>query len=404
VTDIPDEVDVALIVLNARLVPQVMRDCVKKGVKGAIIMSAGFAELGEEGKNLQNEVVEIAESGGIKFIGPNCLGVVSASANLNFFFSSMPLSGPVSFVSQSGTLGIYLFNIAAGKGYGFNKFISVGNSASLKVADFIEYLGEDPATKVIVLYLEGIQQGRYFMDVCREVVKKKPIVAYKGGKSSASSRATMSHTASLSGADEVFEAVCIQAGIIRAKECFHPFDMAEALAGLPMPNGKRLTVIGSGGQCVTTSDAVSDLGLEMPEFDDVTKKKLLALLPEHAPVPTNPVDTAATRVALTLPKLLDVILSLEYIDGAIIPGATGGGGSPEGIRRLLDEGEAVAETLQKYQKPLVAFALPGGSSIALNIIKKAGVPVYSTPEETARAMYGLMAYSEIRRRIAEDEA
>lgn len=402
ILDVPAEVDLAVIVIRSSFVPQVMRECVSKGVKGAVIMSSGFAEVGEEGKRLQEETVRIANEGGIKFVGPNCLGLVSASGHLNFFFYHMPPPGPVSFVSQSGTLGIYLFNIASSKGYGFSKFISAGNSASLNMADYVEYLGEDPDTKVIVLYLEGLREGRRFFNVAREVVKKKPIVVYKGGRTSAGSRATMSHTASLSGADEVFEAACKQIGIIRCAECFQPFDLAEALAGLPMARGKGLAIIGSGGQCVATSDACGLLGLQLPEFDDTTKKRLLELLPEHAPLPTNPVDTAATRIPLTLPKLLDIICPLDYIHGCIIPAATGGGGSADGIKRLLAEGEAVVEILKKYNKPLVAYAMPGGSDIAKNIIWKAGIPTYITPEEAARAMYGIMKYGEIRRQIEAD--
>ncbi len=403
VLDVPGEVDLAVIVVKAALVPPVMGECVKKGVKGAIIMSSGFAEVGEEGRKLQEETVRIADSGGIKFVGPNCLGVVSASGNLNLFFTQMPRSGSISFVSQSGTLGIYLVNMAASKGYGFNKFVSAGNSTSLTISDYLEYLGEDPATRVIVMYLEGIRDGRRFIEVARDVVKKKPVVVYKGGRSAAGTRAAMSHTASLSGADEVFNAVCKQVGIIRCEECFHPFDLAEALSGLPIARGKRISIIGSGGQCLTTADACSMLGLELPEFGNETKKKLLALLPEHAPVPTNPVDTAATREVLLLPKFLDIILSLDYIDGCIIPGATGGGDSAENIRRLLAEGEGVVEMLKKYNKPLVAYALPGGQQIALNILRRAGIPVYAVPEETARAMWGVMQYGEIRRKLEEDE-
>lgn len=403
IADIPYDVDLAVIVARAEFGPQIMRDCAKKGVKGAIVISAGFAEVNEAGKKLQDEMVRVAEEAGIKFIGPNCLGIVSSSARLNFFFNTAPASGPISFVSQSGTLGIYLFNAAASKGYGFNKFVSVGNSASLNVADFLEYLGEDPNTRVIVMYLEGVTQGRRFFEIAKEVVKKKPVVIYKGGRSAAASRAAMSHTAALAGVDDVFDAACRQAGIIRMPESFQPFDLAIALSGLPLPKGKRLSVIGSGGQCITTADAASMLGLEFPEFDAETKKKLLALLPEHAPVPTNPVDNAATREPLVLPRLLDIIMSLDYIDGCIIPAATGGSDTPDGIRRLLAEGEGVVEILKKYDKPLVAYALPGGSPIAINILKRAGIPVFVEPEDAARGLYGVMKYGEIRRKIEEDE-
>ncbi len=403
ILDVPGDVDLAVISIFASMVPQVMEECVQKGVKGAVMLTAGFAEASEEGKSLQDKVVSIAHRGGIRFVGPNCMGITNSVAKLNLVFPVATRPGPISFISQSGTMGIYLFQVAMSKGYGFSKFVSSGNQASIDMADYLEYLAQDENTKAIVLYIEGVQKGRRFFEVAKEVVKQKPILVYKGGQSPAGSRATLSHTASLSGSDEVFNAACNQAGIIRCSEVIHPFEMAEALINQPMPKGKRVAILGSGGQCVASADACARLGLELPELDQDTKNRIKEILAPHAPVPSNPVDTAMTPDPRLTSKLLEILASLDYIDGMISPGVFGmGSQTPDQIRNMLAEVEAVAAIPQKYSKPLVLtgmILLP--NDMAINIFRGAGIPIYITPEESARAMYGLMRYGEIRRQLEE---
>lgn len=367
------------------------------------MITAGFAEIGEEGKKLQDEVVRIAHQGGIRFVGPNCNGIWSSRVKLNLCFAGAPRPGPISFISQSGTLGGYLFQAAMSKGYGFSKFVSSGNQASLNVSDYLEYLTQDEDTKAIVLYIEGVQEGRRFFETAKEVVKRKPIVVYKGGRTTAGSRATLSHTASLAGSDEVFDTACKQAGIIRCYEVMHPFDLAEALAYQPLPKGKRVTVIGSGGQCVATADACASLGLELPELDEDTKRRIMEILAPHAPVPTNPIDTAATPYPMTLPRILEIVASLDYIDGIITQGPFAGFDlSPDRLRNILDETEAVTSIPKKYGKPLIATAMRlYALDLTLDLFRRAGIPYYTTPEESARAMYGLVKYGEIRRQMGE---
>ena len=403
VLDIADDVDLAIIAVAAPMVPKAMEECVKKGVRGVVMISAGFAEIGEEGKKLQDEVVRIAHSAGIRIVGPNSNGIWSSCARLNLLFTAAPQVGPISFVSQSGTMGHYLCELANSKGYGFSKFVSSGNQASLDVSDYLEYLAQDEDTRVIVLYLEGVQEGRRFFEVAREVAKMKPIVAYKGGRSSAGSRATMSHTASLSGSDEVFNAACKQAGIIRCYEVFHPFDLAEALACQPLPKGKRVAVLGSGGQCVAIADACASMGLELPELDEDTKRELMEILPLHAPVPTNPVDTVASGIKMTIPRITEVLAKLDYIDGIITQGLWAGVyTTPARIKQLACEVEIVTSIPHKYGKPVVctqmAMRLPSGE-LAIDLYRKAGIPSYTIPEESVRAMWGLMLYGEIRRQL-----
>jgi acyl-CoA synthetase (NDP forming) len=403
VLDIPDDVDLAIIAVVAPMVPKAMEECVKKGVKGVVMISAGFAEVGEEGKKLQDEVVRIAHSAGIRIVGPNSNGTWSSRVRLNLLFTRAPQPGPISFISQSGTMGHYLCELANSKGYGFSKFVSSGNQASLDVSDYLEYLAQDEDTRVIVLYLEGIQEGKRFFEVARETAKIKPIIVYKGGRSTAGFRATMSHTASLSGSDEVFNAVCKQVGIIRCDEVLHPFGLAEALASQPLPKGKRVAVLGTGGQCVAIADACASLGLELPELDEDAKREIMEILPPHSPVPTNPVDTVASGVRMTIPRITEALAKLDYIDGIITQGLWAGiYTTPGRIRQLASEVELVTSVPHKYGKPVVctqvAMRSPTGE-LAIDLYRQGGIPSYDTPEESVRAMWGLMRYGEIRRQL-----
>ncbi len=401
ILDVPEQVDLAVIVVPVKFTPEIMKECVKRGVGGAVIITAGFAEAGEAGKSIQDEVVKIAHQGGIRFVGPNCAGIYSSTVGLNLATSSAK-PGHIAFVSQSGTLGSYLFQYADSKGYGLSKFISAGNQASLYMSDYLEYLAQDADTKAIVLYVEGVKEGRRFLDVAREVVKKKPIVVFKGGKSGPGTRAAMSHTGSLSGSDAIFDAVCKQAGIIRCSECFHPFELAEALATQPVPRGKRITIIGSGGQSVTTADACVAQGMELPEFDEDTRRRLMKMLPEFASVQTNPLDSPGGGA---VHQFVDILLSLDYIDGIIVRGMTERGSGREltagETAEITENAEGIVAAFRKHGKPIVISSMPTHrTSIGADILKKAGIPIYATPEDAARAMSGLVKYGEILRSIS----
>jgi len=404
--DIPYDVDLAVFTIPAAAVPQSMAECVSKGVKGAVLITAGFAETGEEGRVLQDEVVRVAREGGIRFVGPNGMGIWSSIAYLNLSFDEAPHKGHIAFVSQSGTFGGLLAQVANLKGYGLSKFISIGNQADLKAADYLEYLGEDEDTKAIVFYMEGFQDGRRFFEVAREVVRKKPIVIYKAGRSEASARATISHTSSLIGSDEVFEALCKQAGLIRAYEATHPFDMAEALISQPLPRGNRVAIIGSGGQGVTTSDACGVLGLEVPEFDGKTKAMLKKALPPHAPVPSNPVDfAAAMRTSLDEARVAEAIARIDYVDGIITnaPSYRFSRASNADTARIAIEGtELLASIPGKYGKPVITLKWRrSDNDILQDILKNARIPAYETPEQCARAMYALARYAQVRRELED---
>jgi len=400
VKDIPGAVDMAVMVAPAQYVPQAMRDCAAKGIKGVVMITAGFAEVGAEGKKLQDEVVQIARQGGIRFVGPNGMGMFSSAADLSLSFDVAPRKGKIAFISQSGTFGGMLASMANAKGYGLSKFVSIGNQADLTAGDYLEYLAEDPDTGAIVFYMEGFKDGRRFFETARQVVKQKPIIVYKSGRTEAATRATMSHTSSIAGSDVVFEAMCKQAGIIRSYETGQMFDMAEALVSMPLPKGNRVAIIGSGGQGVTISDNCELLGLKVPEFDEATKLELKKSLPSHAPVPSNPVDFAGgTRTADDEAKVADALAQIPYIDAVItnMPSYRGWGGNAAAARASIEGAELVAAIPKKYGKPVITLRWRGPTGdIAQDIVRAAHIPAYDTPEQVARAMYALATYARIR--------
>jgi len=402
VTQIPAKVDLAVIVVPAAAVTNVMRDCAEHQISGAVVITAGFAETGERGKLLQDEVVDIARKGGIRFVGPNCNGIISSAASICMLFDQMPESGSIAFVSQSGTFGGYLAMSAADRGYGISKFISVGNQADLNMADYLTYLSEDQDTKVIALYVEGVVEGRRFLEVAKQVTARKPVIVYKGGITEAGFRATLSHTASLAGREDIFQAMCYQAGLIRTAEITHLFEIAYALAMLPLPKGNRVAILGSGGQGVVTADACSSLGLKLPELDPKSVDRISQLLPRHAATPKNPIDFAGgSRAALDEAKLLESIAELDYIDSIITntPMTWLSQCSPE----VKADIEAQAFTIlgripRDYGKPLVCQRLDPSShqQPAIDALRRLGIPIYETPEQCARAIHALTRYSEIK--------
>jgi acetyltransferase len=401
IVKVPEDVDLAIIVVPAHVVPQVMEECAEKGVKGAIIISAGFAEIGPEGERLQEEVVKIARSKGIPFVGPNSNGIWNADVNLNLAFREQPpASGPIGFISQSGAYGGFLAMMAKAHGYGINKYVHMGNEAYLVETDYIQYFAEDPNIKVIVGYIEGFRNGRRFFELAKDIVRKKPIVLYKAGRTETGAKAVVSHTASIAGSDEIFEAVCKQTGVIRAYEAFHLFIMANALAKQPIPKGNGIAVIGSsGGYCVSVAEACVAAGLSLPELDDKSRDRIKKLLLPHAPIPRNPIDTAADWRPEVYGELVEIVAQLEYIHGIIIsfpPDFSWAADSDVGsavsrLKGVLDSVEKIAEVPVKYGKPVI-FTGHHEDNLALNILRNAGIPIYQTPEDCARAMSALVKY------------
>jgi len=411
ISDIPNSIDLAVISAPAVTVPNLMRECAAKGVKGAVVISAGFAEAGKEGKVLEEKILGIAREGGIRFVGPNCMGIWSASGKLNLSFDQAPKPGAIAFVSQSGTFGGYLSEIASAKGYGLSKFISIGNQADITASEYMEYLAADNDTKVIVFYMEGFKDGRRFFQLARDIVKQKPVIIYKGGSTPAGSRATLSHTASLAGSEDVFEGMCRQVGLIRANEAIHSFEMAEALVGGPLPKGQRVAIMGSGGQGVVITDACVSLGLEVPELDKETRHEIQKLLPAHAPPARNPIDFAGSyRTTLTEVLVVEKLLDLDYIDGVITnvpvnPMIWGLKPAPNGtdkatvdiIEASMQASRRFAALPGKYHKPVITIRFRRTDDPTIMVLKEAGIPVYDTPEQAARAMAALVKYAQVRK-------
>jgi acyl-CoA synthetase (NDP forming) len=229
VLDVPGRIDLAVVTIRAEQVPQAMRECIQKGIKGAVLITAGFAETGSPGQALQEEVTRIARLGGIRFVGPNCMGIYSATANLNLSLPDEVPRGSIGFISQSGTFGGIFARAAAGRGCGLRCFISAGNQADLDVADYLEYLANDPETKVVAIYVEGVGDGKKLFNVGRKIAGQKPVIIYKAGKNQSMTRVTLSHTASIAGEDRVFDAMCRQVGFIRVDELFSLLDAAAIL-------------------------------------------------------------------------------------------------------------------------------------------------------------------------------
>lgn len=397
ISSLPAGIDLAVITLPAAMVPEALEECLRHGIRGAVVISAGFAEANQEGEKLQQELARLAKAAGVPLVGPNCMGLWSSLVNLNLAFEEAPNPGAIAFISQSGTLGNYLMLLAKGKGYGFNGFISSGNQALLEVSDYLEYFGRDEGTRAIILYIEGLQDARRFREIARKVVQKKPVLVYKAGRFAVGARAALSHTASLAGNDAVFEALCKQTGLIRCYDPLHTFDMAVALSSQPLPRGNRVAIIsGGGGYCVTMAEAAASYGLDVPQLDPADSEKIKKLLYPFAPQPWNPIDAAADVRPMTYARALDILLGLDYIDGILmmIPFMFSFQlRSTASVRELMDATEIICGLPAKYRKPMMGNTIPSVAvGPALELFKKAGIPFFATQDESARAMHGLVRY------------
>lgn len=397
IKEIPDDIDLAIIVVRASLVPDIMTECVTKGVKTAIVISAGFAETGNEGSELQERIVDIARTGGVRFAGPNCQGIYTSAVDFNIMWPTAPKPGGVAIVSQSGSFAAGLGSQLIARGFGVSSCLSIGNQADLTLADYLEYLAEDELTKAICLYIEGFKDARRFYDTAKALSPTKPILVFKPGHTPTGARTTRSHTASLAVPDKLVDALCQQAGIVRARESDHMLLMSDALATARPARGNRIAVVnGAGAQCVIVGDALDTLGMEVPEFDSVTEAHLQSLLPAHAPPARNPVDLGGPGPDPNMhADVLEMIASLDYIDGIIT--------APISIANretLSDRDQAILNRVtsipQKYGTPLILNGFRGASfdDPALQRYRTAGIPAFFA-EDCARAMYALSRYGEV---------
>jgi acyl-CoA synthetase (NDP forming) len=402
VMDIPGPVDLAVIVVNAGQAVDLFRQCVEKEVGGAVIITAGFAEVGPEGARLQEELTQLSRESGIRFVGPNCNGLWTSAVRLNLNFWDIVKPGPTAFISQSGTMGDYLFAVSQAKGYGFSKIVSSGNQASLDVCDYLEYLADDEDTRVVALYLEGLRDGRRFLEVARKVTAKKPVLAYKVGRTEAGARAASTHTASLTGSIQLFDAACRQAGVQICDHMLEMFDVADALAHQPLPAGNRIGIAsGGGGFCVVTAEACEKVGLEVPVLGEEAQREVLEHVHEFSPSPLNPLDLIARKSHLDYAAAIEILAKQDTIDGLIIMAPYGDfrrTSSVETMTGLVESCAALADIPRKYEKPVLAFATQEYTKTATHeILKRGEIPFFESPETCARAMKVLCAYGEYRR-------
>jgi acetyl-CoA synthetase (ADP-forming) len=402
VMDVPGPIDLAVIVVNSSQAVDVFRQCVEKKVGGAVIITAGFAEVGQEGAKLQEELTELSRKSGIRFVGPNCNGLWTSAARLNLCFWNLVKSGPTAFISQSGTMGDYLFEVSESKGYGFSKIVSSGNQASLDVCDYLEYLADDDDTKTVALYMEGLKDGRRFLEAARKVTAKKPVFAYKVGRTEVGARAASTHTASLTGSVQLFDAACRQAGVQVCDHMLEMFDFADALAHQPLPRGNRIGIAsGGGGFCVVTAEACAQVGLEVPVLDEEAQREVLQHVHEFSPSPLNPLDLIARKTHLDYAAAIEILAKQDYIDGLIVMPPYGGfrrSSSLETMKGLVECCVRIADIPSKYQKPVLAFAMREFKDTpTYEILKRGEIPFFESPETCARAMKALCSYGEYRR-------
>ena len=389
VQDLPESVDLAVVVVPEAVVPAVTEDCGKKGVKSLIVISAGFKEVGQEGAALEHQVASLAQRYSMRMVGPNCLGTINTdpAVRLNASFASrMPLEGSIAFASQSGALGEAVIDYATGEGIGFSKFISVGNKADVNENDILEYLRADPRTKVILLYIEDIVDGRKFVDTVTRVTEEKPIIAVKAGVSPEGAKAASSHTGALAGSDEAYNAILKQSGVLRVESIIDLFDYGRAFAKQPPPRGNRVAIITNGGGPGTmATDASVRYGLQISQFSEVTKAKLRAGLPKEASV-NNPVDligdAQADRYELALQALHD-----ESVDCGLVLL------TPQAMVDLRKVAETIATVGPKSGKTILTSIL-GLTDItpAVEVLESNNIPHYTFPESAVRALAAMYEY------------
>lgn len=397
VLEVPDPVDMAVIVVPKKFVKQALIECGERGVKAVVIITAGFSETGPEGARDEEELVAIARKYGMRIVGPNCVGVMNTRVDLNATFIMPAKKGSVAFVSQSGALGGAIIYKTVKEKVGFSKFVSVGNMADVDFADLMEYLANDPETTAIALYVEGLKDGKRFMEVARKVTRVKPVIALKGGRSEAGSRAVASHTGSLAGNFRVYEAAFRQAGVIVADTIDEMISMARAFTQ-PLPKGDRVAVLtNAGGAGVLLTDQLESRGLKLASLKDSTRKRLREFLPPIASV-RNPVDTTAGARGSDYYECVKALLTDEGVDmlivACVVP--TFAGMTPtehaEGVIKAVKELREAG-----IEKPVIAMFMAGYvSEESRKLLEENGIPTYERPEDAAAAASALSVFAGIK--------
>jgi acetyltransferase len=397
ITALPEPVDLAVIVTPARAVPEILDECAATGVKGAIIISAGFRETGPDGERLEKEILAAARRGPVRVIGPNCLGVMSPITGLNATFAgTMARPGNVGFISQSGALCTAILDWSLREMVGFSSFISVGSMVDIGWGDMIDYLGDDPRTRSIVIYMESIGDARSFLSAAREVALTKPIIVIKAGRTDAAAKAAASHTGALTGSDEILDAAFRRSGVLRVQNISDLFYMAEVLARQPRPRGPRLSILtNAGGPGVLATDALITAGGELAELSAETMEKLNDLLPQHWSH-NNPVDILSDASPDRYARAVEILAKDPGSDGLLVILTP----------QAMTDPTRTAEQLRPFSKiegkPILASWM-GGADVTAgeSILNRANIPTFPYPDTATRAFAYMWRYSYVLRGLYE---
>lgn len=384
VADLPDGVDLAVIVVNASRVLEAVDECHAKGIKGLVVISAGFKETGAEGAKLELELLERVRAHGMRMVGPNCLGVVNTNPEISLdacFAESLPVAGDIGFVSQSGALGGGILNILKDLNLGFAQFVSIGNQADVNAETALEYWENDPEVKQILLYMESIPDPVNFRRLASRISKKKPVLALKAGRSAAGASAASSHTGSLAGGDRAADALLKQSGVIRELSLRELFSSAKVFANCPIPKGDRVAIVtNSGGPGIMATDAVCGHGMQMAQISDETKAKLREFLPTAASV-KNPVDMIASAPLDHYRRTVETVLADPEVDMVMVIYL------PFLGLKDIDVAQALMEIRAAHpEKPIVGVFMTTSEFFSKLSEMKVTVPFYMYSEEAADAM------------------
>ncbi|MBM4024913.1 MAG: CoA-binding protein, partial [Planctomycetes bacterium] len=386
--------DLVIIIVPAPFVPAVLEECGRIRVKSAIIITAGFKEVGPEGKKLEEEVVKIAKRAGIRFIGPNCLGLIAPSHRLNASFGGdLPVPGSIGYISQSGALLAAILDLANANGIGFSSLVSIGNKADIDELDIIKAFGAQKETKVIAGYLESITDGDGFVREAEDISNRKPILLMKSGSTAAGAKAASSHTGSLAGGEVAYESAFHRAGVIRCNSIKEQFDFAQAFANQPLPQGPSVAVItNAGGPGIMAADAIEEQGLTFAKLADETIQKLARNLPAAANT-RNPVDVLGDALADRYEFALNVVLDDPNVNSALVLL------TPQAMTQSKETAEAVVRIAKKKGQPVLACFL-GAVKVdeGVQVLRHGNVPQYDSPESAVATLKVMVDYVRWRNR------
>ncbi len=403
IRDIEGPVDLAVISVHPDRVSETIDDCIEKRVRAAVIFSSGFREKGNEGQQKEKELVEKARAGGVRIIGPNCMGLYSPTSKISFFPGFPKETGKIAFLSQSGSLANILGLFGAEKGIRFSKMISVGNASDLTVNDFLEYLGSDPETGIIVCYIEGIDEGRKFLELAKNISLTKPILVWKVGETAGGERAVSSHTGSLTGSRTVWESALKQAGIIKVENLTELLGHLTAFQNPSLPSGNRVAIIsGPGGPAVSTADACEKAGLQLSHLSPKTQNELAEIIPDFGSSASNPVDLSLT----------------SSFDMTMYPRATESCGMDENVDMIIEYIAVLRKELidglmavqERIRKPIAIITSLEFATVESSLSKlfgsidrdelipllmkmyDSGISVYSSEQDAAKSLMALLQY------------